>query len=103
VGAGLQFVIDPAEHVQSAHVVAKVDADKCIGCGLCHITCWDGANQAMAFDASTRKAQVDEERCVGCLLCKHVCPVWDCVGTAEIPALVISGMHRDSMDLVPRG
>ena len=103
VGAGLQFVIDPAEHVQSAHIVAKVDADKCIGCGLCHITCWDGANQAMAFDASTRKAEVDEERCVGCLLCKHVCPVWDCVGTAEIAAAVISGMHRDAMDLVPRG
>ena len=103
VGAGLPFVIDPAEHSQTAHVVAKVDPDKCIGCGLCHVTCWDGANQAMGFDTSTRKAEVDEERCVGCLLCRHVCPVWDCVGTAEVPAQVISGMHRDAMDFVPRG
>lgn len=69
VGAGLPFVIDPAEHSQTAHVVAKVD----------------------------------EERCVGCLLCRHVCPVLDCVGTAEVPAQVISGMHRDAMDFVPRG
>jgi dihydropyrimidine dehydrogenase (NAD+) subunit PreA len=103
VGAGLPFVIDPAEHVQTVHIIAKVDADKCIGCGLCHVVCHDGANQAMGFDASTRKAEVDEERCVGCLLCQHVCPVWDCVGTAEIAAAVISGMHRDALDLVPRG
>ena len=37
VGAGLPFVIDPAEHIQTAHVVAKVDPDKCIRCGLCHV------------------------------------------------------------------
>ena len=43
VGAGLQFVIDPAEHVQSAHIVAKVDADKCIGCGGCLDACRPGA------------------------------------------------------------
>jgi Fe-S-cluster-containing hydrogenase component 2 len=57
----------------------------------------------MGFDASTRKAEVDEERCVGCLLCRHVCPVWDCVGTSEVQAPVISGMHRDALDQVPRG
>ena len=103
VGAGLELIVDPAAHHQTVHVVAKVDADKCIGCGLCHVACHDGANQAMAFDAATRKAAVDEERCVGCLLCKHVCPVWDCVGTGEVAAPVTSGMHRDAMDFVPRG
>ena len=103
VGRSLKVIVDPAEHHQTAHIVAKVDADKCIGCGLCHVVCHDGANQAMSFDAITRKALVDEERCVGCLLCRHVCPVWDCVGTAEVAAPVISGMHRDAMDLVRRG
>ena len=89
--------------IRRVHIVAKVDPDKCIGCGLCHVVCHDGANQAMGFDVFTRKAEVDEERCVGCLLCRHVCPVWDCVGTAEVAAPVISGMHRDALDLVPRG
>ena len=57
----------------------------------------------MGFDETTRKAKVDEERCVGCLLCRHVCPVWDCVGTSEVPAQVISGMHSDSLALFSRG
>ena len=103
VGKSLKLMVDPAEHHQSAHVVAKVDPDKCIGCGLCHVVCYDGANQAMGFNTVTRKAEVDEERCVGCLLCRHVCPVWDCVGTGEIPGPRASGMHRDAMDFVPRG
>src|SRR5664280_1991300 len=94
VGASLKFLVDPAEHHQSAHVAARVDPDKCIGCGLCHVTCWDGANQAMGFNALTRKAEVNEERCVGCLLCRHVCPVWDCVGTTEVACPMTSGMHR---------
>jgi dihydropyrimidine dehydrogenase (NAD+) subunit PreA len=103
VGRSLLSVVDPAEHHQSAHVVANVNPDKCIGCGLCHVVCHDGANQAMGFNAVTRKAEVDEERCVGCLLCRHVCPVWDCVGTGLVDAPVTSGMHRDALEFVPRG
>jgi dihydropyrimidine dehydrogenase (NAD+) subunit PreA len=103
VGRSLPSIVDPAVHHQARHVVASVAADNCIGCGLCHIVCHDGANQAMGFDTSTRKAAVDEERCVGCLLCRHVCPVWDCVGTAEVAAAVISGSHCAAMELVPRG
>ena len=103
VGKSLTSIVDPAEHHQTVHIVAKVDADKCIGCGLCHVVCHDGANQAMGFDDLTRKAEVDEERCVGCLLCQHVCPVWDCIGTGEVAAPVISGMHSDAVGFVPRG
>jgi dihydropyrimidine dehydrogenase (NAD+) subunit PreA len=29
------------------HVVAKIDADACIGCYLCHVACWDGAHQCI--------------------------------------------------------
>jgi dihydropyrimidine dehydrogenase (NAD+) subunit PreA len=97
VGASLEFIVEPGEHHQTRHVVAKVDPDQCIGCGLCHVVCHDGANQAMAFDSLTRKAKADEDRCVGCLLCQHVCPVWSCIGTAEVAAPVISGMHSDAV------
>ena len=100
IGAGVGLVVDPGEHHQTRHIVAKVDKDQCIGCGLCHVVCWDGANQAMSFDSVTRKAESDEERCVGCLLCQHVCPVWTCIGTAEVAAPVTSGMHSDALDLV---
>ena len=103
VGKSLTSIVDPAEHHQTVHVVAKVDPDKCIGCGLCHVVCHDGANQAMGFNDLTRKAEVDDERCVGCLLCSHVCPVWDCIGTGEVAGPVTSGMHRDALDRVPRG
>ena len=100
VGRGLPFTVDPSEHHQTKHVISKVDADKCIGCGLCHIVCHDGANQAMKFDRQTRKAETDKERCVGCLLCKHVCPVWDCITTEEIHERIAGGMHEDAMSFV---
>jgi dihydropyrimidine dehydrogenase (NAD+) subunit PreA len=100
VGVGLKFTVDPAEHHQTKHVVSQVDRDKCVGCGWCHVVCHDGANQAMRFDCSTRKAEVDEERCVGCLLCKHVCPVWDCITTVEKDTVVVGGMHSDALAFV---
>ncbi len=103
VGAGLPFTVEPSEHHQTKHVVSKVDPDKCIGCGLCHIVCHDGANQAMKFDSEARKAEVDQERCVGCLLCKHVCPVWDCISTEETDASVTGGQHEDALAFVQQG
>lgn len=100
VGLGLTNLVDPSEHQQTKHVVSIVDKDKCIGCGLCHIVCNDGANQAMNFDSGTRKAEVDEGRCVGCLLCKHVCPVWDCIESKEIEGLNVGGMHEGAVGFV---
>ncbi|MHB1700658.1 MAG: NAD-dependent dihydropyrimidine dehydrogenase subunit PreA [Acidobacteriaceae bacterium] len=31
-------------------VVARIHEDKCIGCDLCHIACWDGAHQCIHLD-----------------------------------------------------
>jgi dihydropyrimidine dehydrogenase (NAD+) subunit PreA len=31
-------------------IVARIDESKCIGCGLCHIACWDGAHQCIHLD-----------------------------------------------------
>jgi len=100
VGASLGSIVEPSQLQQDRHIVAQVDADRCIGCGLCHIVCHDAANQAMGFDHDARKAKVDPERCVGCLLCRHVCPVWGCVGTDEVAAPVTSGMHHDALVIV---
>ena len=34
-------------------IVARIDEQKCIGCGLCHIACWDGAHQCIHLDRVT--------------------------------------------------
>ena len=31
-------------------IVARIDEQKCIGCDLCHIACWDGAHQCIHLD-----------------------------------------------------
>jgi len=59
--------------------VAKIDADKCIGCQLCVAACHDGAHQCIHPQAGTRVPRVDESECVGCNLCQIVCPVPDCI------------------------
>lgn len=84
IGLAAKKLIDPSELTGRFQVVSKIDADKCIGCGQCHISCRDGSHEAIKFDSAKRKAEVDEEKCVGCLLCKHICPVWDCVSYKEV-------------------
>jgi dihydropyrimidine dehydrogenase (NAD+) subunit PreA len=87
IGKAAEKIIDPSDFNTRYQVVSVIDQEKCIGCGQCYISCHDGANQAIVFDAEKRKAGVDEERCVGCLLCKHVCPVWDCVSYKQVDTL----------------
>jgi dihydropyrimidine dehydrogenase (NAD+) subunit PreA len=64
--------------------VAKIDADKCIGCQLCMVACHDGAHQCihpnpLAGPDGSRVPVVDESECVGCNLCQIVCPVDSCI------------------------
>jgi dihydropyrimidine dehydrogenase (NAD+) subunit PreA len=61
-------------------VVASINADKCIGCQLCHIACDDGAHQAIGLPQNgSRVPEIIDENCVGCNLCSLVCPVEDCI------------------------
>ena len=62
-------------------VIAEIDADKCIGCDLCYISCEDGAHQAISLskDPTIRIPSIIEENCVGCNLCSLVCPVEGCI------------------------
>jgi len=57
-------------------IVAKIEQEKCVKCGLCHIVCEDTSHQAIS---ATRKDgerfyDVIDAECVGCNLCMHVCP-----------------------------
>ena len=67
-------------------LIAKIDQDLCIKCGLCHIACEDTSHQAIAklrADGERRYEVIDKE-CVGCNLCMHVCPVDDCITMVEV-------------------
>ena len=88
IGAAAKKLVDPADFDHRRQVVSTVDAQRCIGCGRCRISCHDAANQAMQLDPTTRKAHVDEARCVGCLLCRHVCPIEGCIGVKEVDTAV---------------
>lgn len=77
--------IVPAENLDRAHLVLPdFDEDKCIGCGRCYISCYDGGHQAIEWDSENRKPELDEDECVGCHLCKHVCPVEGCITAGKI-------------------
>ncbi|MGH1347221.1 MAG: NAD-dependent dihydropyrimidine dehydrogenase subunit PreA [Nannocystales bacterium] len=66
--------------------IAKIDADKCIGCYDCVVACQDGAHQCLfpAEEGKKRVPVIDESECVGCNLCEIVCPVPDCITMEEV-------------------
>ncbi|MFA6796571.1 MAG: NAD-dependent dihydropyrimidine dehydrogenase subunit PreA [Bacilli bacterium] len=68
--------IIPAEQLDRTYkVYPNIDLDKCVGCGRCVISCYDGAHQAMEWDEEKRQPKCNHDKCVGCLLCGLVCPV----------------------------
>jgi dihydropyrimidine dehydrogenase (NAD+) subunit PreA len=40
-------------------IVARINRDKCIGCDLCYVACWDGAHQCIHLDGHVPPATVD--------------------------------------------
>lgn len=67
------------------HIVANIDQDKCIKCGLCYIACEDTSHQSISIAHGTpyNTYAIKEDECVGCNLCKIVCPVNDCITMVE--------------------
>jgi dihydropyrimidine dehydrogenase (NAD+) subunit PreA len=59
---------------------ARIDQEKCISCGRCHIACEDTSHQAITKEKDgKRHFEVMDDECVGCNLCVNVCPVEDCI------------------------
>jgi dihydropyrimidine dehydrogenase (NAD+) subunit PreA len=67
------------------HIVAKINPDKCIHCGLCYIACEDTSHQSISllYGKPYNTYSIIEEECVGCNLCKLVCPVDNCITMEE--------------------
>ena len=68
---------------------ARIDQDKCIGCGRCYASCEDTSHQAIDMEmgeGGQRVFTVKDDECVACNLCVNVCPVDDCITMERLPA-----------------
>lgn len=74
IGTGLEKIVPTDALDRSTVVFPKFDREKCVGCGRCYISCYDGGHQAIRFDRSSRKPYIIGRACVGCHLCRLVCP-----------------------------
>jgi dihydropyrimidine dehydrogenase (NAD+) subunit PreA len=85
VGKALPSITDWGHLDQEYRLIAHIDQETCISCGLCYAACNDGAHQAIFKSGSngTTRLHVEEEHCVGCRLCEYACPV---PGTIEFEA-----------------
>jgi len=80
VGAAVPNVTDWQFLNLNYVVKARIDQDKCIKCGRCHIVCEDTSHQAITSTVNgSRHFEVIDAECVGCNLCVSVCPVEDCI------------------------
>src|SRR3546814_15270785 len=90
-------------------IVARINQDLCIKCGLCHIACEDTSHQAVAAikDNVTKPYEVIDAECVGRNLCMPVLPVEGCIAMVEVDNgtghMNLTEDHRDPFRLKPGG
>jgi dihydropyrimidine dehydrogenase (NAD+) subunit PreA len=83
IGKTLPNIIAAEELNRDFKIIPKIDEDRCVGCGRCYISCYDGAHQAVDWDEEKRRPAINDN-CVGCHLCLNVCPVAGCITPGEI-------------------
>ena len=74
VGEQLPSFTKPSHLNRTTIVYPKFNAEQCVGCGRCAISCSDGGHQAIVFDVEARRPHLVGTKCVGCHLCRLVCP-----------------------------
>jgi dihydropyrimidine dehydrogenase (NAD+) subunit PreA len=74
VGKALPQIVHPENLDRSSICLPKFNRSKCLGCGRCYLSCYDGGHQALIQNHATRKPVLIIEKCVGCHLCVTVCP-----------------------------
>ncbi|MHB8128788.1 MAG: NAD-dependent dihydropyrimidine dehydrogenase subunit PreA [Mobilitalea sp.] len=75
VGKALGQIVPADDLNRDSICYPKFNKSKCIGCGRCYLSCYDGGHQALTQDSITGKPTMDAKKCVGCHLCVMVCPV----------------------------
>ena len=75
VGIALPNIIMAEQLNRDSIVYPSFDRKKCIACGRCYLSCYDGGHQAISIDEDKNTPSLIPKKCVGCHLCKVVCPV----------------------------
>ena len=84
VGKALPNIVSPSELTRTYQIRPSFDEEKCVGCGRCYVSCYDGGHQAIKWNDEKRRPELDTDHCVGCHLCQKVCPVSDCILPGEL-------------------
>lgn len=84
-GKALERFVSTDKLDRTTYVLPRIDRSKCIGCGRCYVSCYDGGHQAISFDPQTRTPHIIGKNCVGCHLCMLVCPTSAMSATNRIP------------------
>ncbi len=72
--AGRAATVLAKSSIAVSPLVSKVDADKCIGCGLCVEVCPFGAIELEEIEGQGYRAKNISASCKGCGLCASSCP-----------------------------
>ena len=72
--AGRAATVLAKSFIQVSPLVSKVDAEKCIGCGLCAEVCAFGAIILEDVEGKGKRAKNVSASCKGCGLCAASCP-----------------------------
>lgn len=74
IGKALPSIV-PADKLERDSICyPKIDVGKCVGCGRCYLSCYDGGHQAIKINSKMKKPILIANKCVGCQLCATVCP-----------------------------
>jgi len=72
IGKALPQIIPADKLDRRSRQFPKFISEKCVGCGRCVTSCFDGGHQALSL--SDKGRPVMNKKCVGCHLCILVCP-----------------------------
>lgn len=73
VGKALPLVVKAEALDRRTKQFPRFLHDRCVGCGRCITSCFDGGHQALRFNEK-HVPVMDGKKCVGCQLCVLVCP-----------------------------
>lgn len=85
IGKALPHTVPAEELERDSICYPKFDRKKCIGCGRCYLSCYDGGHQALEQEEETGKPRMYPKKCVGCHLCIAVCPVGAISAGTRVP------------------
>lgn len=84
VGLAVPNIVSPSTFERNYIIQPNFNDEKCVGCGRCYVSCYDGGHQAIKWNDKKRRPELDKDHCVACHLCLNVCPVIGCITPGEV-------------------